>query len=69
MSLEPDLLSMNSSSTTYYTLFTFMLKKEKHWRRKWQPKPVFLPGESQGQRNLVGCHLWCHTELNTVEVT
>ena len=25
-----------------------------HWRRKWQPIPVFLPGESQGQRSLVG---------------
>ena len=33
--------------------FTFM-----HWRRKWQPTPVFLPGESQGQGSLVGCHLW-----------
>ena len=30
--------------------FTFM-----HWRRKWQPTPVFLPGESQGQGSLVGC--------------
>ena len=29
-----------------------------HWRRKWQPTPVFLPGESQGQRSLVGCCLW-----------
>ena len=29
-----------------------------HWRRKWQPTPVFLPGESQGQWSLVGCHLW-----------
>ena len=29
-----------------------------HWRRKWQPTPVFLPGESQGQRSLVGCRLW-----------
>ena len=29
-----------------------------HWRRKWQPTPVFLPGESQGQGSLVGCHLW-----------
>ena len=29
-----------------------------HWRRKWQPSPVFLPGESQGQRSLVGCRLW-----------
>ena len=24
------------------------------WRRKWEPAPVFLPGESQGQRSLVG---------------
>ena len=29
-----------------------------HWRRKWKPTPVFLPGESQGQRSLVGCRLW-----------
>ena len=29
-----------------------------HWRRKWQPPPVFLPGESQGWGNLVGCRLW-----------
>src|SRR5574338_1413829 len=28
-----------------------------HWRRKWQPTPVFLPGESQGQGSLVGCRL------------
>ena len=40
-----------------------------HWRRKWQPTPVFLPGESQGWRNLVGCYLWGHTELDTTEVT
>ena len=35
------------------SLFTFM-----HWRRKWQPTPVFLPGDSQGRRSLVGCRLW-----------
>ena len=29
-----------------------------YWRRKWQPTPVFLPGESQGQGSLVGCRLW-----------
>ena len=29
-----------------------------HWRRKWQPTPVFLPGESQGRQSLVGCRLW-----------
>ena len=32
-----------------------------HWRRKWQPTPVFLPGESQGQGSLVGCRLWGRT--------
>ena len=31
-------------------------------RRKWQPTPVFLPGESQGRGSLVGCHLWGRTE-------
>ena len=43
-------------------LFTFM-----HWRRKWQPTPVFLPGESQGQGSLVGCSLWGRTESDTTE--
>ena len=49
---------------TSLSLFPFM-----HWRRKWQPTPVFLPGESQGQRSLVGCHLWGRTESDTTEVT
>ena len=40
-----------------------------HGRRKWQPTPVFLPGESQGQRSLVGCRLWGHTESDMTEVT
>ena len=40
-----------------------------HWRRKQQPTPVFLPGESQGQRSLVGCHLRGRTELDTTEAT
>ena len=38
-------------------------------RRKWQPTPVFLPGESCGQRSLVGCCPWGHTELDTTEAT
>ena len=42
---------------TSLSLFTFT-----HWRRKWQPTPVFLPGESQGQGSLVGCRLWGCTE-------
>ena len=48
---------------TSLSLFTFM-----HWRRKWHPTPVFLPGESQGW-SLVGCRLWGHTESDTTEVT
>ena len=39
--------------TSSLSLLTFM-----HWGRKWQPTPVFLPGESQGWGSLVGCHLW-----------
>ena len=37
--------------------------------RKWQPTPVFLPGESQGQGSLVGFRLWGHTESDTTEAT
>ena len=40
-----------------------------HWRRKWQPTPVFLPGESQGRRSLVGCSPWGLTESDTTEGT
>ena len=40
-----------------------------HWRRKWQPIPVFLPGESQGQGSLVSRHLWGRTELDTTKAT
>ena len=50
--------------TTSLSLFTFM-----HWRRQWQPTPVFLPGESQGWGSLVGCHLWGRTESDTTEAT
>jgi len=39
------------------------------WRRKWQPTPVFLPRESCGQRSLVGCCPWGHTESDTPEAT
>ena len=49
---------------TSLSLFTF-----KHWRRKWQPTLVFLPGESQGQGSLVGCHLWGRPEPDTTAVT
>ena len=58
------LLRVGHDWATSLSLFTFM-----HWRRKWQPTPVFLPGESQGQGSLVGCHLWGRTESDTTEAT
>ena len=57
-------LGVGQDLVTSLSLFTFM-----HWRRKWQPTPVFLLGESQGPGSLVGCHLWGHTEANTTEAT
>ena len=41
-----------AKSRTRLSDFTFTFMK---WRRKWQPTPVFLPGESQGWGSLVGC--------------
>ena len=46
-------LGVRHDWATSLSLFTFM-----HWRRTWQPTPVFLPGESQGRGSLVGCCLW-----------
>ena len=49
---------------TSLSLFAFM-----RWRSKWQPTPVFLPGESQGWGSLVGCLLWDHTESDKTDAT
>ena len=57
-------LRVGHDSVTSLSLFTFL-----HWRRKWQPTPVFLPGESQGWGSLVGCYIWGHTESDTTEAT
>ena len=57
-------LRVGHNWATSLSLFTFM-----RWRRKWQPTPVFLPGESRGRGSLVGCRLWGHTESDTTEVT
>ena len=57
-------LTVEHDWVTSLSLFTFM-----HWRRKWQPTPVFLPGESQGRGSLVGCRLWGRTESDTTEAT
>ena len=57
-------LRVRHNWATSLSFFTFM-----HLRRKWQPTPVFLPGESQGWGSLVGCRLWGCTESDTTEVT
>ena len=67
---EPDRLKsmgvrrFGHDGVTSLSLFTFM-----HCRRKWQPTPVFLPGESQGRESLVGCDLWSQAESDTTEAT
>ena len=64
---EPGRLqSMGSLRVRHDFTFTFhfhALEKE------MQPAPVFLPGESQGQRSLMGCCLWGRTESDTTEAT
>ena len=41
--------------------------KKTPWRRAWQPTPVFLPGESHGQKSLGGYSPWDHKESDTTE--
>ena len=57
-------LGVRHDRATSLSLFPFM-----HWRRKWQPTPVFLPGESQGWESLVGCRPLGRTESDTTEAT
>ena len=66
---EPGRLkSMGSLESDTTDDFTFNFHSM-HWRRKWQPTPVFLPGESQEWGSLVGCRLWGRTESDTTEAT
>ena len=58
------LLRVGHDWATLLLLFTFL-----HWRRKWQPTPLFLPGESQGRGSLLGCRLWGCAESDTTEMT
>ena len=57
-------LEVRQDWATSLSLFTFM-----HWRRKWQPTPVFLPEEFRGPGSLVGCRLLGRTESDTTEAT
>ena len=60
---------MNPPQVYMYTHAQIDFSGDRYWRRKCQPTPVFLSGESQGWRSLVGRRLWGCTELDTTEVT
>ena len=62
-------LIVQEAMNIYYVVLTDTSVKVAPWRRKWQPTPVFLPGESQGWGSLVGCCLWGRTESGTTEAT
>ena len=55
-------LRVGHDRATSLSPFTFM-----HWRRKWQPTSVFLPGKFHGQRSLVGYSPWSHKESDMTE--
>ena len=55
-------LRVRHDGVTSLSLFTFM-----HWRRKWQPTPVFLPGESKGRGSLIGYSPRGRKESDTTE--
>ena len=58
---------LNTFRSVFYLLIINLLVK--HWRRKWQPTPVFLPRGSRGQRSLVGCCPSGRTESDMTEAT
>ena len=62
-------IKQNQKSQPWMNSCQIMLPLAAIWRRKWQPIPVFLPGESQGQQSLAGCRLWGRTESDTTEAT
>ena len=67
---EPGRLkSMGSLRVRHDWAISLSLSTFMHWRRKWQPTPVFLSGESHGRRSLVGCSPWGRTELDPTEAT
>ena len=54
-------------SVSKILMYTFWPSHSTYWRRKWQPTPVVLLGESHGQRSLVGYSPWGHKESDTTE--
>ena len=63
----PRWLNGKESACRYRSLGFDLWVGKNPWRREWQPTPVFLPGESHGQRSLVGYSPSGHKELDTTE--
>ena len=64
------LLQLCEQGGLYWTdFFIYILLRGTFWRRKWQSTPVFFPGESCGQRSLVGCRSWGSRESDMTEAT
>ena len=66
MALVEKMLPANAGNTGHAALFPGSGNPR---RRTWQPTPVFLPGESHGQRSLAGYDTWGHKESDTTEAT
>ena len=62
-----DLLRCSSTFWMVHMMQYLARPSASFWRRQWQPTPVFLPGKSHGQRNLVGYSPWGHEESDTTE--
>ena len=61
------LKSSDSLHAERIVIHSLVLARPNHWRRKWHPTPVLLPGKSHGQRSLVGCSPWGREESDTTE--
>ena len=67
---EPGRAAVHGVAKSWTRLSDFTFTFHFHaLEKEWQPTPVFLPGESQGQRSLVGFHLWGRTESDMTDAT
>ena len=60
---------VNNPPAMQETWVQFLGQEIVPWRRKWQPTPVFLPGEFHGEQSLAGYRPQGHKELNVIEAT
>ena len=66
-SINKNLQELKNKHVETTKLLKFKVHWKESWRRQWHPTPVLLPGESHGQRSLVGCSPWGLEESDTTE--